>query len=280
MIKKIIRFPITLARFVLMIKRSKYNTLSDKINLFFALISIQLKLATGKKSKIVKQNILGFKVYGPSYKEMWWTFQEIFLGNIYYVDCKVTNPKIIDCGANVGMAVIYFKAMYPSCEIIAFEPNPFAFEILNKNIKENNINGVTAYNKALSSVNGTLDLHFGNITMVGSLYPDKVETNKVTVDSVKLSEFITGKKFDIVKIDVEGAENDIIKDLYESNCIANSDRYVIEYHHLAHGQPPRLSQFLEPFEKTGFSYNIIETKYIKTGIRQDVFFSFYKQVVN
>ena len=42
---------------------------------------------------------------------------------------------IIDCGANIGISLIYLKMVLPQSKIIAFEPDPFLFDYLTRNIK-------------------------------------------------------------------------------------------------------------------------------------------------
>ena len=42
---------------------------------------------------------------------------------------------VIDCGANIGMSITYFKRLYPKSKIIGFEPDPKIFETLKKNIR-------------------------------------------------------------------------------------------------------------------------------------------------
>jgi len=65
------------------------------------------------------------------------TFSEIFDKGIYrFTPSSDTGTKlIIDCGANIGLSVLFFARHYPTHKIIAFEPDPFIFDILKRNIK-------------------------------------------------------------------------------------------------------------------------------------------------
>lgn len=53
-----------------------------------------------------------------------------------------SNPIIYDIGANIGNHTIYFKKYYDANKIYSFEPVPANFELLNKNIQENNLKNI------------------------------------------------------------------------------------------------------------------------------------------
>src|SRR5690606_29753371 len=50
------------------------------------------------------------------------SLKEIFVEEVYKVQLR-PNPLIIDCGANIGLSVIYFKRHFPDARVIAFEPD-------------------------------------------------------------------------------------------------------------------------------------------------------------
>ena len=59
---------------------------------------------------------------------------EIFVHHCYYFETTVTNPKIIDAGAHIGLATLYFKKLFPFAEITAIEPQPISFKLLEQNV--------------------------------------------------------------------------------------------------------------------------------------------------
>lgn len=61
-------------------------------------------------------------------------------------------PRIIDCGASIGLTTCYFKHIYPRSDIVAFEPDPRVFEILKKNCT------VVGGKRRPSGAKGRLDL--------------------------------------------------------------------------------------------------------------------------
>lgn len=62
------------------------------------------------------------------------SLNELFLDEVYRFNSNNNNPKIIDCGSNIGLSIIFFKRMYPNSEIIAFEPDNEIFNILKYNL--------------------------------------------------------------------------------------------------------------------------------------------------
>ena len=63
------------------------------------------------------------------------------------------KPFIIDCGANIGLSVIYLKNLYPDAEIVAFEPDEQNFQLLQKNIASFGFKNVEARKEAVWTEN-------------------------------------------------------------------------------------------------------------------------------
>jgi FkbM family methyltransferase len=185
---------------------------------------------------------------------------ELFQSEMYKFKANSSNPHIIDCGANLGMSIIYFKQLYPNATIIAFEADDYIFNFLEKNIESFGYKDVELINKAVWNCDDTLSFiveggaggRLEKETTIG-------EYKKVTCTSLK--KYLIGKKVDFLKIDIEGAEYEVIKDC--ENEIKNIDYLFIEYHSMP-GKEQNLHKILEIVEKAGFSYHIKEaytTKY-------------------
>ena len=54
-------------------------------------------------------------------------YLEIFENQCLFFETKNQKPKIIDCGANIGISILYYKRLYPEAQIIGFEPDPKFF---------------------------------------------------------------------------------------------------------------------------------------------------------
>jgi FkbM family methyltransferase len=227
------------------------------------------------KNRVITVNIMKYKVSAYSYGDLLYLFKEIFLCGDYYFESKNGNPRIVDCGANIGMSILYFKTLFPDCSIMAFEPNPFAYAVLKKNIEQNNLKDVHILNTALSDRSGSIEYFIGDNkgSLVGTIVKQKTGDNVISVRVEKLSDHIQNQTFDFIKIDIEGAESYVLKDLTEAGKVGNGDQYTVEFHHDI--QKSNLASFLIPFEKLGFGYSLA-AKMEEVGTSQNVLIKFSK----
>ena len=71
------------------------------------------------------------------------------------------NPQVIlDIGANIGIASIYFTNRFPSAKIYAFEPMPENYSLLTKNITD--YTNIKAFQFALGKKNGIFKIKSSN----------------------------------------------------------------------------------------------------------------------
>lgn len=263
-------------KFVIQAKRSKYK-FSEKLEVFRILLSNHFKSKFHKNNNEINQKIFGFKVTAYKYSTLQYLFNEIFLSNEYYFDTSKSSPNVIDCGANIGMAILFFKKIYPNCSIKAFEPNPYAFKLLEKNIRQNSLTNIQLFNIGLSNVDGEIDFFMGadKGTLSGSFISERGGKNKIIVKTQKLSDIIDAEKFDLIKIDIEGAETQVIENLITEGKIGQSNRYIIEYHHRINGEKSHLSNFIKHFENNNYEYNI-RSNFSRIGGFQDILLHIYK----
>lgn len=186
-------------------------------------------------------------VDAPSYLFM---RREIFESEIYRFQCSTQNPYIIDCGANIGLSVIYFKKLYPDCTILAFEPDVNIFSVLSENMATFALQGVTLSNKALWSEEARVP--FIQEGADGGRIDASISGSPCTVTATTLSQYLV-KHVDFLKLDIEGAEGDVLEECREG--LAHVERMFLEYHS-AHGEPQQLGRILEILRGAGFRYYI------------------------
>ena len=187
----------------------------------------------------------------PDLPSFVWQFKELFVDELYKFNSNSKEPLIYDCGANIGMSCLYFKKLYPNAKIKAFEADLKIVKILKKNLSKNNVlNGVEIINSAVWINEKGLEFASEGADG-GSIYGDK---NKVKVSSIRLKDWLEKEeKIDMLKIDIEGAEYEVLKDC--KNSLDNVDNLFVEYHSW-NNSPQKLSEILEIFESNGFRYYI------------------------
>ncbi len=125
----------------------------------------------------------------------------------------------VDVGAYVGFFSIFAsKIVGKNGKVLAFEPNPQAHKILLENIKINRCDNISAFNIALGSREGFafLDIPKGKSKSEATVL--NVEKG-VKVAVKPLDNILKGidiKRVDMVKIDVEGWENEVLKGMKET----------------------------------------------------------------
>jgi FkbM family methyltransferase len=239
------------------------------------------KMALGLNLCHPSGKMMGFDISyfdRPSLKHL---YREIFARQYYYYLANTDSPVVFDCGANVGMATLYFKWLYPKARIQAFEPDPQTFALLNRNITQNRLTDVVTHNCALWDENEKIEF-FVNHALPGSLLMStdgsRLGGTSIPVPGRRLSDFIQGP-VDLLKIDVEGAEHRILSDLVRSEKIGCVRQMVIEYHHHVANQPSRLAGFLAQLEHAGFEYQIHASLYPVTcqNVFQDMLIGAYRK---
>jgi FkbM family methyltransferase len=236
------------------------ETYGARFSRFFILIRLfVLSKLFRRKNKKARVSFLGFKVLGYSYYSLYFLFKEVFISNEYYFTTSTPSPLIIDCGANLGMAVLYFKKLYPSARIIAFEANKHIYQLLEENVKANNLNDIELHNVALYDTETEISFFIDNNigTLLGSVRETRGGSTEMKVKTRRLSSYLMHvDAVDLIKIDIEGAEIEVLNDLFNTAVINKSKEYIIEYHHNIGNDKSVLSSFLQKFEVNGFNYTI------------------------
>jgi FkbM family methyltransferase len=135
----------------------------------------------------------------------------------------------IDGGMNVG--IVTDIALVKDATVYGFEPNPNAIKLLKNKFKNNK--NVFIIEKALSNRNGESDFVLSSDYDQGAnLFRVGNRKEILKVELVKFSEFVNSLNREIymVKLDVEGAEFEIIEDLIESKSYTKIKYIVCETH--------------------------------------------------
>ena len=179
---------------------------------------------------------------------------EIFGGEVYRFHCDRADPLIVDCGANVGLSVVYFKRLLPEARIIAFEPDPDLFAALKRNVEALALSRVELHNAAVWTTNGKIDfVREGGFS--GRIPGSETRAGDTTpVDCRRLRDFLD-QQVDFLKVDIEGAESKVIPDC--ADRLHNVARLFVEYHSES-ASAQRLQDLLAVIQAAGFRYYLKE----------------------
>lgn len=182
------------------------------------------------------------------------TFTEIFQSKIYQFNPSETSRVILDCGANMGLSVVFFALNYPHHTIIAFEPDPEIFEILKENVESFGLKNVVLHQKAVWVKHETLKFYTDG-GMGGRIDQEYAEQKPREIEAVPLLDYLN-PDVDFLKIDIEGAEDKVLK--YCGQHLRNANNIFFEYHNNVSSKQT-LHELLALVEQLGFHYYIKES---------------------
>lgn len=164
----------------------------------------------------------------------------------------------VDVGANIGyFTLIAAKLVGFTGKVYAFEPDEDNFNLLYQNIKLNNFSQVVAIKRGVSDRNGQAKLYRDpNNPCRHSLAPNET-AQVIEIATVTLDEFFADQpRFDMIKIDVEGAEPAVFAGM--KKLIAANPKLILltEFYPAAirrFGASPE--KYLVDLQTMGFSLN-------------------------
>ena len=231
--------------------------MSSKEQRTFLMLYLKCRFKKRNKKFSIKFLDYHFKVLDG--KSFLWQFYEIFVKKYYDFKCATDNPIIVDCGSNVGLSVAFFRLTYPNAIIEAYEADPKIFELLKHNLQQNGIEEVKIFNKAVWIDENGVQFNPGESDS-GSIFKNlKDNDSPILIDSIRLKDTLQKiNKIDMLKMDIEGAEIDVLKDC--RNDLRNVQNLFIEYHDID-GNQQYLSLILKILEENGFRYHIQNDKF-------------------
>lgn len=203
------------------------------------------------------EKIFGYTVYFFNYDAFLSMFEDIFIEQVYQFSTNKKNPIIIDGGTNIGVEILYYKKLYPASKILAFEPDKKTYRFLKKTVVENKFQNVTVVNAALSSNVGQKSFHVNRAdqgSLVMGFMKRKEVPHTVRTKTVRLPDYIT-EKIDFLKLDIEGAEGDVIKNLSMTRALRKISQITVEFHHNLNKQNDLISTLLL-LKKNGFNIQL------------------------
>ena len=212
---------------------------------------LALKFWRKKRFETFDLKVDGMQLRIPDYMSFLYQYEEIFVNKSYEFP-KIEKPRILDIGSNIGLSVLFFKRYYPDAIIDAFEPDPNVFSCLEFNVETNNLTDVKLHNKAAWIDNGHIQFSSSGAD-AGHISKENNGDNVIEIESIDLRDFLKGKYYDFVKMDIEGAEVDVLP--HCADLLLNTRFLFLEYHERP-GEKQQLVKLLNTLENAGFRITI------------------------
>lgn len=155
---------------------------------------------------------------------------QIFLDRELDVELPFEPQLIVDGGANVGYASVFYANKYPKSRIIAIEPSAANFEMLQKNIREyKNVHPIRAglWSSDAALVIDNPGALFASLRVREAGATDPESFPGISIPSLMAS--LQVEKIDLLKLDIEGAEERLFAEK-SREWIGRVQALVIELH--------------------------------------------------
>lgn len=200
-----------------------------------------------------------YTVYFDNSEEYHRIKREVWGANMYYVDIEKDVPVIVDAGAYIGLTTLYYKKMFPRARVIAYEPLPQNAQLFRTNMYENQVEGVTLIESAVAATTGEKEFYFDSTSerwystagFTQGAWTGDQHSEAMTVSTIALSEILKDHRPDLVKMDIEGAEENAV--VAARDALMLCPQYLIEFHPVE-GQG--MERIIKIFEERGFHITV------------------------
>lgn len=160
---------------------------------------------------------------------------------------------LLDLGGNIGAFSVWIRALNPKCDLRLhiFEPHPGNISILEENLRINCVANAQIYEVAVAGESGIVKLDVSQGFDAFTI--NSTSGNAIDVQAISIRDFLFNQGIfhvDLLKMDIEGAEFDIIAHDFEV-LAATVSRMIVEFH-----GSPSSSRVIEMIAKLKTRYNV------------------------
>ncbi len=180
---------------------------------------------------------------------------DLFVRRVLAFRAPHDSPRIIDGGANIGLASLFFKRLYPKAVVSAYEADPALAELCRRNVMVNGAGDVDVRHAALWTREGSLAFRCegsdaGAVDALGT----GVAGTQRDVPCVRLRDVLADEKaVDLLKIDIEGAEFDVLGDC--GSALARVQALLLDVHEFSPHER-HVPALLQMLTNSGFVYTL------------------------
>ena len=184
-----------------------------------------------------------YNVICPSYFQF---LKEVFILDVYRTSLIRKNDIVLDLGACTGdFCIIASKKVGANGVVIALEPDPDNYKLLKFNIQRNNCQNVIPLNSGVGQENNQ------EKEIIAPF--DKPSRGKISTLETILEQLDMDKRIDFIKMDIEGAEAEVINTSIDT--FKQADVISLEFH----GTKDRIDELLL---NHGFFFKPITMAYV------------------
>lgn len=201
----------------------------------------------------------GLRHLAPSWKIAKFLTREIYV-ELPYLTSLRRAKVIVDVGANCGFATLFFKATYPEASIVAIEPQKREADYCRTAVALNQLDGVRVINAAVGREAGQAVLSIvEDNSVLSSFCTERAgSAQQQKTEVIRLSSLLPTEPVDLLKMDIEGAEGEVLQELAERGALS-PDRIknlVLEVHRFPASTGDALTGILTLLADQGYAYSI------------------------
>lgn len=184
---------------------------------------------------------------------VWPQWEEIFIHRTMAFQATSDEPRILDCGANVGVASLFFKRQYPGARVTAFEADQNLAAVCRRNVVANDAADVDVQPAAVWTHSGELEfISEGSDSGAIASLDAGVTGTRITVPSIRLRDYLS-EPIDLLKLDIEGAELAVLQDC--ADALRNVHNISIDLHEFDPAQRQTGAMF-DLLTRVGFTFDL------------------------
>lgn len=172
--------------------------------------------------------------------------KEIWMEEVYRPQISIDMKRLLDLGANVGLTSLFWRVQYGEADRhVALEPDGDIHSLLRENLPELDVRW-----EAVGTESGFAKrFESENAGRVNARYRLSDEGEMVKMIGIKE---LLSEQFDLIKIDVEGAEWDILNSVISDPDLLKRARYWMVEFHSREEHGAELKDILKVFALSGY----------------------------
>lgn len=205
-----------------------------------------------------------FSVWGLTHLAPSWKIAKFLLREIYvelpYLTAVRGAKVIVDVGANCGFATLFLKSIHPDASITAIEPQQRESGYCQSAVTLNRLGDVRVINAAVGREPGkaVLSIVEDNSVLSSFCTARAGSAQQQETDVIRLSSVLPAEPVDLMKMDIEGAEGEVLQELADCDALS-PDRIkniVLEVHRFPSSTGDALTSILTLLASRGYEYSL------------------------